>query len=236
MAWSLPISHGLATGQNAPVTLTIDSTGADFAVARINVGTTGQTVTVTDNNGNTWTGLSVASGAGWTQLWYTQGGTFGSNHQITMTLATGSNPTLTTLEAICFSGSAASPFDAESGTGSIFNATSAQPGSGITPAGANELFICGLTIGGATGTPTIDTGFTIVESNGGGTGGVFWGGSLAYLIYPGASLVNPTWSWSAGSPYCCPMAAFKAGVSAATTFKRFGQRIRGGSSGLPVQH
>src|SRR5690242_9827644 len=111
MAWSTPLSHGITTSTNNPVTIIIDTTGADFAVA---YGNFQGTITIGDNKGNNalWHGLATAAGNAPSQLWYMQGGAFGTNHQITM--SGGTNPTDTTLIAACFSGSQASPFDNQS--------------------------------------------------------------------------------------------------------------------------
>src|SRR5690348_1646231 len=204
MAWSTPLNHGITTSTNNPVTIILDTTGADFGIA---YGNFQGTITIGDNKGNTWSGLARQTGNAPSQLWYMQGGTFGTNHQITM--SGGTNPTDTTLIAACFSGSQASPFDAQSGSADVFADPSCQPGAGITPAVANELFLCGLSIYNNAATATIDSSFSVIDSNV-GSPGVFNSAHLAYRIYSGTTLLNPTWTFSTPVGWSCPMAAFKA--------------------------
>ena len=239
LSWSsTPISHGIATSVNAPVSVTINTTGADFAVAFI-VYQGGNTYTVSDNKSNTWHPLTVQTGDGWTQIWYTQGGTFGGSHIITATLATGSNPSYIDIIASCWSGSKPLPFDNESGSASVLRATSCSPGSGgITPVGPNELFIVGLGLsngsgaaGGEAGTPvTIDSGFTIMESNNAGVVNTNFGASLAYLLSPTSANIKPTWSWPANAPWSSPMAAFQIPPESATGTLAFGPPVMTGAA------
>jgi hypothetical protein len=220
------------------VTLTLDTTGADFAVIGIVHNGVVQTFSVADNKGNTgnWNKRPDYVGNPHCETWDLEGGTFGTNHQITVSLATGSDPIYMTLLGASFSGSSASPYDTGNGNGNVVGGnTSCNPGA-ITPDVAGELLIAvvGLPIG-ATGV-AIDSGFTILDGNDGGVSGQYFGGTMAYLIDSGAGLITPTWTWTGGTSYTNLIAAFKTGTSTQTIFKRFGQRIRGGSTGLPVQH
>lgn len=236
MAWSL-VSHGLVAGQNSPLTLTLNTTGANFAaIAFARNGVGGMSFTVGDNLGNIWSQRTGYTGNPFCEPWYTEGGTFGAGHQITATLATGSNPIFMTMCGASFSGAQASPFDTENGNGNALGGnTSCNPGP-ITPAGANELLIAfvGLPFG-ATGV-TIDSGFTILDGNDGGVSGQYFGGTMAYLIDSGSGSITPSWSWTGGTSFTNLINAFKSGTAQATKFKRFGDRIKGGTTILPVQH
>lgn len=210
MSWSLPISHGLATGQNSPVALTLNTTGADFAHVSFSHNAAVQTFSVTDNKGNTWTKRPDYTGNPFCESWDTQGGTFGASHIITVTRVTGSDPIFMTACGACFSGSPASPYDTGNGNGNdITGFTTCNPGP-ITPAGANELLLAFVGLSSTASAAAIDSGFTILDGNNGGSFGQWFGGNLAYLIYSGTGSITPTWTWTGGSPFTNLIVAYKA--------------------------
>jgi hypothetical protein len=66
---------------------------------------------------------------------------------------------------------------------------------------------------GATGV-AIDTGFTITDGNDGGTFGVNFGGTMAYLIDAAATSINPTWTWTGGASFNTLIVSYYGAVGA----------------------
>jgi len=113
------------------------------------------------------------------------------------------------LQVQAWSGSAASPFDQESGTTSG-GVSTLQPGS-LTPSEDNCLVITGMAHEANTsGATSINGGFTISDGTG-YQGGVHEGGSMAYLVQTSAAAANPTWNiTNATAAIGAAMAVFKA--------------------------
>lgn len=121
---------------------------------------------------------------------------------------------------MAFSGSAATPFEAENGAGSTATVTSIQPGA-LTAANNNDLLLSGVAHCG-TGALSINSGFTLLQSDV-IVGGVHYSGGIAWRtanIADGA--INPTWSWSsnAANQQAAAQALFKgvAATAASATF------------------
>jgi hypothetical protein len=213
VAWSYLNIHGQAAS-NATATVTINSTGADFLVVAVAYFSIGSAPSVTDNKSNTWVQrtayLNTISGADAVEIWYLQNGAVGSNHQISV-----GTSRYNTISVEGFSGSATNPYDTESGN--IGDSTAGQPGS-ITPAGANELLIAALASDSTnTGGTGIDSSFTLTDTNNGGTSGINFGGSIAYLIDSSGSAIDPTWSWTGTGNFATSIASFKAAAGGGFT-------------------
>lgn len=183
----------VAHGSGAATTSAIDSSGSNLIV--IFAAGFGSLGSFSDSMGNTWTPLTGQGGGSRNgQLAYCVNPTVGAGHTFSNSGA------FMGVCAAAFSGASATPFDSESGSAGV-----AQPGS-ITPAGDNEILICGLSTSDS-GTQAIDSGFTISDQRG-EVGGVSVGAGLAYLIQTSGSAVNP--SWTPASNARVVMAAFKS--------------------------
>lgn len=185
----------------------VDTSGADLVVAGLSWGTGAGTIT--DSKSNTWSALTtqVDGSAVSTRLSYVQGGTVGTGHTFTGN-ASGQCPFIF---VAWFSGSVASPFDAETGADSAgAGATSKQPGA-ITPAGAGELFVTSTgTNGGAPAYTLSDATCTMAITDSAGlSGGNAYGGGMGYCIHSGTGSINPTWGQAAANYIPVRMAAFK---------------------------
>lgn len=197
---------GASGGGTTPA---IDTTGADLIVLGI-VSSAGFAAP-TDNKGNTWTPrTSQSSSQQRVQLYYCHNPTVGAGHTFT---STGS------FEGIyveAFSGSAASPYDQESGaTSGAGGLHTIQPGS-ITPAEDNELFVVMCGNESAIGfTQTIDQSFTITDQF--NLSSPTWGAGMAYLIQGSAAARNPTWTQSGSGTICIVMATFKTAPVASSS-------------------
>lgn len=223
-----PISgaHVKTVGESA--SSAIDTTGADLIVVGITGGAApGLTPAIADSKGNTYTGLTVYGSAGvaQVQLFYCQSPTVGSGHTFTVT----ANFQVVEYYVQAFSGSSPSPFDQENGGGSTGVVTSFQPGS-ITPSQANCLLVTVLAECDNANLPSIDSGFTITDSDV-IVGASHYGGGLAYLIQGAAAAVNPTWSWAANlvNQQASAMASFKAAASTVVEVLRADADISDGS-------
>lgn len=200
-----------STDSSTITTGTLDTTGADLIVICMPFGADPGTTLPTDNKGNTYTALTKHLGGlsdRWHRIYYCQGGTVGSGHTFSWSLAS----SFPMIQASAWSGSGSTPFDVENGTGNTFN-TSNQTGS-VTPSTNNQLIIAGLCFDPAD-TPTIDSGFTILDTQNDQQFG-HQSGQHAYLIETTATAQNPTFSWTNASRNVSSIATFKAGGGSPT--------------------
>lgn len=185
---------GTGGGPTTVTTPAVDTTDSLFIIL---VGSCygDSTYSVSDSKGNTYVPLTVRTGALYsTQLFYCIGPTVGSGHTFTI-----SNGLYVSIAALAFDNDI-SAFDAESGT-----APGTQPGS-IAPGGDNRLFITGACLNDDADSPTIDSGFTIAQTES-HVNGAHVGSSIAYKLQTTGSAENPTWSGCGSIPLA--MAAFE---------------------------
>jgi hypothetical protein len=188
-----PIAHTKATGVvggggHSSTTPAIDTTGASLLIMAVEYLATGTSDVVADSKGNTWTPLTeYTGGSGSVRLYYAANPTVGAGHTFSNT-----GDQYQSIEVAAFSNvKAVAPFDQESGSGSA-SGTTRQPGA-ITPSEDNCLIVTSLLFisPGGVGVPTIDSGFTVLETQ---TDATNFAGSLAYKVQTSAAPVNPTWS------------------------------------------
>jgi hypothetical protein len=179
------------------VSAAVNTSGATLLVAVLTTGTGMQ-----DSKSNTWTQLTPQTGSfGSSQaIWYVSNPIVGSLH--TFQDSGGANLSSACIEAH----DSFSAFDVETGASNV-NVPPGQGGS-LTPSTAANLMISG--IGGGPISVTIDSGYTITDTNP-ITGGAFFGTSLAYLIQAAATAQNPAWSGSTGATSGVCNAVFKGG-------------------------
>lgn len=222
MAFSLVVSHGEALGVNGGTTSAIDTTGVDLligVIGRYYGNKLNPDTDFNDSKGNTWTPLTVRNdGATVAQerMYYCAAPVVGTGH--TFNTVDGL-PDYASLGVLGFSGSAASPFDAESAGGAAGSGTSVQPGS-ITPSLSNSLLVTGLCVGGASGAIAIDSSFT-KQIDVAYSAGNNMGLAIGYLIQVGASAVNPSWSWSSSVSNVAGMGSFKAAAAGSIVAKGY---------------
>lgn len=209
MAATLVVSGG-AQGISGCTTASLDTTGATLLVAVL---TTNAATNISDNKGNTWTGLTAQTNTGiTTRIFYVNSNspTVGTGHTFTTT------STASVLSIMAFSSGASTPFDVENGTSAASGATIA-PGS-ITPSQDNEIIIAGVTGGNTMTTVSIDAGMTIAYQQP-LTGGVCYGSGAAYKIQTTAAAISPTWTFANGSTanISAVIASFKTAAIANTT-------------------
>lgn len=176
----------------------IDTTGANFLVAVV----CGGAVTgVSDSKGNTWTERMMVVGSFSSELsiWYADDATVGSGHTFTVAGTTAS------ICAAAFAGvdTAADPFDQENGA-----AEANDPNTGsVTPSEDGALIIASAGGRFSDDPPSIDSGFTVLETVP-LSAGVNFASCLAYLIQGSAAAVNPQWNTNALTT--ATIATFKA--------------------------
>ena len=213
MAYALITSTSKAAAVNTTVTTdAIDSSGGNFAV--VNVGSyNAGTVVLTDSKSNTWNGLTnrVNVATGQTQrLFYTQGGTFGTNH--TFKAEDLVLPIYPSIEVLIFSGAVASPFDQEAGAdGSGINTLAT---GSLTPSENNCLVVTGLghennSSGAVAASSPFDTN-DIMVAYGAGTNE---GSGISYEIQTSATARNPSWSITNNAGMAVTLAVFKAAAA-----------------------
>lgn len=190
---------------NTGTTSAINTTGATLLVLSISYNTSLGVSTISDSKSNTWTPLTEHSEAGGlaNRLYYVANPVVGSGH--TFTAAGASNFNVICVQA--FSGVlTVSPFDQETGSAAV--GLNVRPGA-IIPPQSGEVFVTGL-INNDVGTQTIESGFTISDSIP-YTGGVNYGGAMAYFIQTDAASLNPRWMCpGVNGPSVASMATFKA--------------------------
>lgn len=197
MAFSLVISTSAAASFTTS-TSAIDTTGADLLVVCVN--NTSVSAPVSDSKSNTWTKLTGQSGTPGTCIYYSKNPTVGSSHTFTVT-----GVSFVAFQVLAFSGAdLTSPFDVENGNSTT--GTTLQPGS-VTPSANGSLLVVGLGSNQSEGGVSIDSSFTIQESNP-YTGGTNYGGFCAYKIQGTASAENPTWTMGTSRNYYSTIAVF----------------------------
>lgn len=204
MAWSF-ISGTTGSGTaNSITTSSIDTTGASLIVVGMSRDDSTQPTGLSDNKNNQWTHIiTVVQGATRSSLFYTKATNVGAGHTFTNDRISN----FCTLYVGAFSGEAGEyPFLVDKTAANNISSTTLSTGS-ITPTYNNELIVTHLGISGA-GTPiSIDSGFTEIGEIDFNTG-VYYGGSMAYIIQTTASAVNPTWTRTNSNPMATTMASF----------------------------
>lgn len=199
-----------STGGTTVTTSSVDTTGANLLVVAVSYyGNTTDPV-LSDNKGNTWTGLTAREQSGTTmsvRLYYCVPTSVGTGHTFTAGPGGTSYPTIS---VSAFSGAAASPYDQETGAATAGNVTSFQPGS-ITPSENNCVLVTGVSTAGTS--HTINSSFNATSTDNSAANHL--GGGIAYKIQTTAGAENPTWSWTTSTSKAAAMASFKAAASSA---------------------
>lgn len=209
------LTHTGKGGATPLASAAIDTTGATLIVVTASAAGIGpQTLSVSDNKGNTWTALTAqeqtSSNSARVQLYYTIPTSVGSGHTFTVT-ATGTGFGGTGVEVEAFSGTAASSvFDVEN-QGQVNASATIQPGS-VAPNNANSVVISADTTDANFVVSSVNSSFTITDNNGATKANT----AMAYIIQTSASAVNPTWTNSGSAGAVATIAVFKAAVGVTT--------------------
>lgn len=183
-------------GGGGALSVTIDSTGANFlavAVSQYNQAIIG---TLTENKSNTRSGLTarIAPSEAYVRIYYYANATVGSGHTFTFTNGA---QLFGAMAVMAWSGANATPFDVENGATGVAVISSLAPGS-VTPSNANSLLVTAINDStGGSGSFAVDSGFTITDNIPTVTN--VEGLALAYFKQTTIGALNPTWSWG-GSP------------------------------------
>jgi hypothetical protein len=210
-AWSL-VAHTQATSFATPVTTgTIDTTGADLIVVSTNVDT-GDCLgnfSISDNKSNTWTQVASNHSVSLiTVMWYSHNPTVGAGH----TFSVACNAALAGVITIqAWSGSVVGTVSDQANSATTAGATSLNTGS-ITPSQNNSLIVSACGVNGGTNTCSVNSGLTISDGIA-FSGGVHYGGALAYLVQSPAAAINPLWSWAASNDADVVIADFNPAVA-----------------------
>ena len=200
------IAHTGSTtpGTNSSTTAPIDTTGADLLVAVVSQYSGDAIGTVTDSKTNSWTPLTAQSGGNsYARMFYARGGPVGPGHVFSYTGG------FSSFVVLAFAGSAASPFDVESGSSTTLYYDTSRP-CPLTPSQDASLVVSGCSVVDGGTTPYYEsTGFTTTDYVGfaynapDGQEGVVGG----YLIQTTAAVANPTWHWTTGNLQSSAVAA-----------------------------
>jgi hypothetical protein len=213
VAYSVVASVAANGNSGGSLTGAVDTTGANLIIVAVSFSTSGAAPTLSDNKGNTWTGLTAQANVSeaTVRLYYSYNPTVGTGHTLTIAGAT----SFSTLSVLAVSGAASSPFDQENGATS---GSSAIATGSVTPGEDNELLAAAAAYAG-NGTATVDGGFT-VSAQADYSAGNSYGCVLTYLIQTSAAAANPTITCpsSGGSTNtAAAIATFRADGGAAVT-------------------
>jgi hypothetical protein len=184
------------------------------------VGSLNDISSVTDNMGNgNAIGLTAASGGSPNnQIFYWQTPNVGSGHTFAVN---GSSGLYGSACVLVMSGITGTYSGVHSANSAGYGSASCQAGS-ITPANGPQIVITGFGVYTPTGTPTLDSSYTVGAYQA-GTAGSAYGEAAGYIIQPSGATTNPNWNWgnNASSPSCV-IAAFGGGtgvpIAATPTF------------------
>lgn len=227
LLWAVPaqasfslIAHTFKQGTNP--TPSITTTGADLLVATVASFQAGSTLTDAVSGAscaspcNTWLPLTQYTDAANVQvrLYYVQGGTVGTGHTFT------GSGSFVSIAVAAFSGSIASPFNAENGAGNA-SVSSLATGS-VSPSGT-DLFVSAVSCDNVTTAPTVSS-FTITDAS------AFDGNGrcLGMAWKESASAQNETWTFSVSGETAVTLASFKgSGGGGATSHPCSSLRLLG---------
>lgn len=220
----MPITR-VASGNGVGTSAAINTTGANLLIV-----VTGYDsgATITDNKGNTWTGLTArVDGALTARIYYCVSPSVGTGHTVTSSIS------YAAVALLAYAGvDTASPFDAQTGLDGISTLVTTYGIPSLTPANANELivFAGAFAQNGGDGL-SVDSGFTVRQTLPAVTS-VSYGVGVADLIQTTAAAVSPIFTWVSASRVATTMAAFKAAAAGpATAITLTGPSS--GSVGLP---
>jgi len=211
------VANAKVGGANGGTTSGIDTSGASLLVVAITTfSVTPSAGELSDSKGNTYTKRTTySSSSRRVTIFYCTNPTVGSGH--TFTYASTNSFSLSLFSA--FSGANTSaPYDQENGD----NGNTGQPGS-VTPSEDNELVFTAIATDVGSGTPTIDSGFTVIDSAP-NVGGSYIGGGIAYKIQTTAAAVSPAWTWTSSSQLPTSIATFKAATAAGNSSNYYAQQ------------
>lgn len=198
-------AKGAAFGASA-TTAAVDTTGATFLVVAGNAFTAGVMSISADTYNNTWHALTTYGvGFGIVTLFYCFNPVVGPGHTVTFNSSNDAGAAVSVEMAA---------FDSMDITAAVFEAgtdkgnhtagpVTSQPGS-VAAASMNDLIISALCSNGNSSPYTVDSGFTETDTN-----ASFTSGTLAYLVAPDTSAVNPTWGNPSGQTMATAIAVFK---------------------------
>lgn len=212
MAITLVVKTKKASTDNVSVTTdAIDTTNATLLLLFLVNAQGNPSNTVSDNKTNTWTPLTAQENTGAGRgCWYyvnTNSPNVGSGHTFT---ADDSFPATTypTLFVYAFQETAATPYDnRENGINTEDNVESVQAGS-VTPSEGNCLVVFGVTWYDTVVGPTIDGGFSTLDTILTTTNNI--PGGASYLIQTSVAAANPTASWTNLEDVTATIAVFKS--------------------------
>jgi hypothetical protein len=195
-------------------TVTLNTTGATLLVI-VDVSGSGQNPTgdtVNDGNGNTWqtaSGTSYVNSTGVT-IWYSY-----SKGAAALSLSSAETFSVTgsfgAIDVMAFSGTATypiNPYSNQSGASTASSATLQYPSTSCY--GSPGLLIAGAGVH-STGTPSIDTGFTLVDQTQ-FVSGYRTGMAAAYLDQSVIAAVAPIWTQGGASSMAIMLACFSPGA------------------------
>lgn len=198
-SFALVAHKAAASADTNNVTLSAtDTTGGKLIACAMSFFTSGVPPTaLTDNKGNTYTGVTALSEL---RFFYSLVSTTGTGHTFTTTGGVAAFPGLA---CVIYSDPGTPTLDAAS-TGTDVTAVNCASGS-LTPANINELLVSAQSWDSNPGAFAVDSGFTIQDSQA-FTPGAAIGVAIADLIETSIVAKNPTWSVSGGSASCKQLA------------------------------
>lgn len=195
------VSHTVLSTGSLGTTGGITTTGANLIVVGLSGHSGNNTTTLTDSLSNTWVLIPVPLGSTFDstdslsiQGFYCANPTVGVGHTFTVGTA-GANIAMT-VAAYSAGGALAGPQGAYSFKNTLTPAVTTFSAGYVVPDYDNSLVVA-LALWSATGTATIDSGFTITDANTAASGTIA-GCGQAYLVQTTAAAASPTWTIPSG--------------------------------------
>jgi hypothetical protein len=197
-----------ASGTSTATTASADTTGATLLTVVVSTfALSAITVTISDSKGNSWSrdAANSTNGNANVAVFWSLPTAVGAGHTVSC------NPNGSGYPCIFFAWWTGTQNIGRDQANAANNASGTTIASGsVTPTAGGSLVIVGLGTGGnAPGTTSIDSGFTIQDSQNNNS---FSCGVWAYLIQSVAAAVNPTWT-TVNAPKATRIDSFLAAVS-----------------------
>jgi hypothetical protein len=166
----------------------MNTTGADFIVAYLGSYKDYTSSGLTDNKGNSYTGVLQAGASGILKFYYCIGASCESDHTFTIG---GIYGYWDEIVVMAFSGGGSATYHGETSQNPQYHyVDTMQPGS-ITPSVNGSLIVSAVSNYSTGGSPTCNSGFTYFGTAKNNYTGMMGAG---YLIQETAAAINPTWS------------------------------------------
>lgn len=219
IAAALVGARGTGGGNTATTTAGTTSASGSTFVAAVSWDASATSPTVSDNKGNTYTGVGTPQTDGlgaYTQLFVCQNGTGGSSHTATFTTSGACYPVIHLVE---ITGAATASLDKNAQT---FDSGTPYTVTSPTLSQADEIVICVAAENHGGGAAYASSNTTVLSQE--QDTGSYWTSAVSYAVVASTSAFTPSWTRTVGG-YSCGLAL--------ATFKQSSGGGGGATRGMP---